>query len=178
MSLNQIINGIEVNGHRLVDQDWQGEFVSYNWARAILFAVGCGLRRTENLLLVFENKGRDIFGDLGTCSYVRESDEDECGWKRSLYVDEVSCGQAQGDGNKVEFSLPYLEYMSTSSLFGLVLLKLDPVKHSECDNGGLLGSGSGSRHFQDMVVDRLVEIGYMDRRDSNEEVVLPTAASV
>tara|TARA_Y100000310_G_C20246757_1_gene607174 strand:+ start:132 stop:596 length:465 start_codon:yes stop_codon:yes gene_type:complete len=136
-----------------------GQVVSYDWAREVLYRLGCGCRRDGDYLVVYPQP------DSGF--YVKPATEQEL--LRKLYIDEGYYSDVQHRAGEMHgMSFPWMEYVDFVSLASVILMKLAPELEAECNGGGTLGAGSRQRHMMDMVADRLKDIGYWSHDEEAE----------
>jgi len=128
-----------------------GQVVSYDWAREVLYRLGCGVRREGDYLLVYSEP------DSGF--YVRPTTDREL--IRKLYIDEGYYSDVQHRGGEMlGGNFPWSEYVDFVNLSGAVLEKLAPELYTECHGGDFMGAGRRQRHMADMIRERLQQIGY------------------
>ena len=132
------------------------EWVSYDWARACLTAVGCGLRRDAGgRVEVFESPEDGFEVDADT-------QQTEIG---SLFVrDGASTRRVQQEGGKLQYDHPpWREIVSRHQLCFLILKRLSPELASEVNTGKSMGRGFQRQHRRMMISERLIKLGYWPR---------------
>ncbi len=135
-----------------------GQVVAYEWARQILYHLGCGCRRDGDYLFVYRAPDSGFYARPDTGQELL----------RKLYIDEGFYSGSQHEGGEVSFSKPWLEYVDFVDLSHVILKKLSEKMSSECHGGDFLGEGRRQRHRATMVRSRLMDIDYWSH-DSEAE---------
>ena len=129
------------------------EWVSYDWARACLTAVGCGLRRdSDGRMHVFPEPedGFEVLADTA---------QEEIGII-SVY-DGAGTRYVQQEGGKRQYdNPPWREIVSRDQVSFLILKKLSPELASGVNTGSAMGGGFQRQHRRVMICDRLTKLGY------------------
>jgi hypothetical protein len=128
-----------------------GQVVSYDWAREVLYRLGCGCRRDGDYLMVYPEPESGF--------YVKPKTEQKL--IRKLYIDEGYYSGVQHRGGEMHgMSFPWMEYVDFVNLAAVVLEVLAPELEAECNGGGFMGEGSRQRNMLGMIRERLQQIGY------------------
>ena len=126
------------------------DVIEYSLVREILHRCSYGAVRDGDYMKVFD-KSKNF------SLYVNESEREECGWIRDIYVDEGFQQDCLMTGGNVGLNRPWMEMCNMNDVLELIARRLDPDWSPE--PSPYIGRGWSARHYHKQYIEIIDRLG-------------------